>query len=68
MTNLAQEYYRSAQQLHQRIEELKKQNGKEVEESDERIVLLRAEYYHLLRIAHYLEHYYDEDVIKGEIA
>ena len=56
MMQLAQEYRRSAQTLLARIEELKRGGGEE-----ERIMLLQAEYYHLLRTAHYLEHYYDED-------
>lgn len=65
MTTLAQEYRRSAERLHTRIEELKATKGEELEE---RIILLQAEYYHLLRTAHYLEHYYDEELPAGEIA
>lgn len=68
MTELALEYRRSAEQIHTRIAELKAKAERRTDEMEERIVLLQAEYYHLLRIAHYLEHYYDGDVLEGETA
>lgn len=58
MMQLAQEYQSSAKQLLARIEELRRAGG-----AEERIMLLQAEYYFLLRTAHYLEHYYDEDAL-----
>ncbi len=61
---LANEYQLSATIIKERIELLKAtQKTKKFDEQktiEDRIIVLNAEYHHLLRTASYLDHYYDE--------
>ena len=58
------EYRASAEQLRKRIDELHQhKEGVLEKQREERLVLLQAEYYHLLRLAAYLDGYYDEEAI-----
>lgn len=63
LENLANEYLKSAEKIKQRIIELKqmqiKKNFKEQKKIEDRIVILNAEYYHLINIASYLMNYYN---------
>jgi len=64
---LAKEYLNSAEKLKQRIDHLKRLvKTKEFDEQkklEDRIVILTAEYYYLLKTAHQLTCYYDKDKI-----
>lgn len=65
LESLAKEYMNSAELLKKRVMKLKQmQKEKSFEEQkkiEDRIVLLNAEYYHLLKIASYLNHYYEKN-------
>ncbi|WMJ24120.1 hypothetical protein RBG61_05500 [Paludicola sp. MB14-C6] len=64
LESLANEYMKSAELLKERVNGLKKlqktKNFEEQQKIEDRIVLLDAEYYHLLNIAAYLNQYYEK--------
>ncbi len=68
--NLAKEYLQSAHRIKERIDQLKRlQKTKKYEEQrklEDRIVILTAEYTHLIKTANYLFHYYDEEIPKRD--
>lgn len=74
INRIALEYLTTASLLKDRMDELKRlQKSKKFEEQkkiEDRIVLLNAEYCHLLHIAGYLGSYYDKakPVEKSEVA
>lgn len=65
---LGNEYLKSAKPIKERIEYLKAmkktQSYENQKKLEDRIVLLTAEYYHLLRTANHLKTYYDRDDAK----
>lgn len=64
LENLASEYLKSAEKIKQRISQLKQmqnnKNFKEQKKIEDRIVILNAEYYHLINISNYLINYYNK--------
>lgn len=63
---LAKEYLESAHRIKERIDQLKRlQKSKKFDEQkklEDRIVILTAEYYHLINTASYLLQYYDKEL------